>query len=117
MSEYIADTLLQKQDIQSRMRCSGAIAARIEDIFTTVERLVEAVESDRELTSYEGIGPTTALVIEEWWSNRYKRERQVDKCTVEWTSDKAATIKFHHSWAVAITEEPGDEIELTEANR
>ena len=115
MREDIADyTLLRKHGVRARMKCSGSMAARIEDIFVTVEQLVKAIESDRKLTSYEGVGPTTAVVIENWWVNRFERERQVDSSTVERTSSQAATIKFHQSWSGAIGEEPTDE---TEAER
>ena len=112
MSEdFAGDTLLRKQGVRSRMRCSGAMAARITDTFVTVEQLVEAVESDRELTSYDGVGTMTAVVIEEWWANRFERERHVDNSTVEQTSSQTATIHFHQSWGDAIGEEPTVETE------
>jgi hypothetical protein len=105
------DTLLTQTDIQKRMNCHGRTADRIETAFVTVEKLVEATESDEDLTEYPGIGPKTEPVIEEWWDNRFERERQMDASSVERTGAKTATIHLHQSWADAIgmeTEDSGE---------
>lgn len=102
MTDISEHTFLRKPGIRKRMRCRGQIAHRIEDTFVTVEQLVEAVESDQPLTEYDGIGPSTAEVIEEWWANRYEREEQMTSSSVERTSSKSATIHFHNSWADAL---------------
>jgi Holliday junction resolvasome RuvABC DNA-binding subunit len=86
------------------MRCSGQAAHRIEETFVTAEQLVEAVESDKELTDYDGIGPKTAEIIEDWWENRFEREENMDSSSVERTSSKSATIHFHSSWSDALGE-------------
>lgn len=91
-------TFLRQRGIRKRMRCSGQAASRIEETFVTAEQLVEAVQSDQPLTEYDGIGPKTAEVIEEWWENRFEREEAMDGGSVERTGAKTATIHFHSSW-------------------
>jgi len=95
-------TFLRKNGIRQRMHCDGQTAARIEDVFVTVEQLVDAVESDEPLTDRDGIGPKTADVIEEWWESRFEREEQMDSGTFERTGAKTATIHIHTSWADAL---------------
>jgi len=90
------------------MQCSGQVAARIEDTFVTAEQLVEAVQSGQPLTEYDGVGPKTAEVIEEWWENRFKREEAMDSGKVERTGSKTATIHFHNSWEDAIRTEESE---------
>ncbi|WP_090312478.1 helix-hairpin-helix domain-containing protein [Natronorubrum texcoconense] len=107
-SNYATDTLLRKGGIQQRMRCSGAVAHNIEDAFTTVEKLLEAVESDDPLTDVDGIGPKTAEVIEDWYENRRTRERKANSATVDRTSSKSLSISFHNSWADALGIEESD---------
>jgi len=96
------DTLLRKGGIQQRMRCKGPVAHNIEEAFVTVEKLVEAVESDEALTNIDGIGPKTAEVIEDWWENREEREEKASRSTVKRTSSKSLSISFHKSWADAL---------------
>ena len=90
--------MLRKKGIENRMNCSGRTATRIEETFVTASQLLEAVESNDPLTDIDGIGPATALTIEEWYDNRFEREEQVGDSTVERTSSKSATIHFHQSW-------------------
>jgi len=101
-------SLLRKRGIRKRMHCSAQAASRIEDTFVTAEQLVEAVQSDQPLTEYDGIGPKTAEVIEEWWEHRFKREEAMDSGEVERTGSKTATIHFHNSWEDAIKIEGGE---------
>lgn len=96
------DTLLRKGGIQQRMRCTGSVAANIESAFTTVEKMVDAVESDDPLTEVDGIGPKTAEVIMEWYENRAERERKASETTVKRTSSKSMSISFHNSWEDAL---------------
>jgi len=91
------------------MHCSGQVANRIKDIFVTVEQLVEAVQSDKSLTEYDGVGPKTDEVIKEWWENRFKREEAMDSGEVKRTGSNSATIYFHSSWEDAIRTENNDE--------
>ncbi len=102
------DTLLRKGDIQQRMNCNGSIAHNIEDAFTTVEKLVEAVESEAPLTDVGGIGPKTAEVIEDWYEHREEREERARSSTVKRTSSKSLTITFHNSWADSLGLEESD---------
>jgi ERCC4-type nuclease len=109
MSDAETDTtILRKRGIRKRMQCSGQAAKRIEDTFVTVEQLVDAVLSETELTGYDGIGPKTAEVIEDWWENRFEREERMGSSSVERTSSKSATIHFHTSWSSAIERSGGD---------
>jgi len=96
------DTLLRKGAIQQRMRCTGSVAANIESAFTTVEKLVAAVESDDPLTEVDGIGPKTAATIMDWYENREERERAASETTVTPTSSTSMTISFHGSWEDAL---------------
>ena len=96
------DTLLTQGAIQQRMRCTGSVAANIESTFTTVEKLVDAVESDDPLTDVNGIGPATAETIMEWYENRADRERAANETTVTPTSSKSMRISFHGSWEDAL---------------
>lgn len=96
------DTLLRKGGIQQRMRCTGSVAANIESTFTTVEKLLEAVESDAPLTDVDGIGPKTAETIMDWYENREERERAASETTVKRTSSKSMSITFHNSWEDAL---------------
>jgi hypothetical protein len=84
------------------MQCKSQVATRIENIFVTVERLVDAIESDTPLTEHQGVGPATADVITHWWENRFEREEQIDDSSVERTGAKTATIHFHKSWSTAL---------------
>jgi len=84
------------------MRCKGATAKRIEDAFTTVGQLVVAVESDNPLTDYNGIGPKTAEVIEDWWENRFEIEEKMESGEFVRTGEKTGTIHFYKSWSDAI---------------
>lgn len=102
-TEQISDhTFLRKGGVRKRMRCSGQTATRIEDTFVTAEQLVDAVESDEPLTDIDGIGPSTAETIEEWWEDRFEREEKMGSGSVERTGAKSATIHFHNSWADAL---------------
>jgi len=87
------------------MRCSGQIASQIENAFVTVDQLVGAVQSDDPLTEYDGIGPKTAEVIEDWWETRFEREEMMDGASVERTGAKTATIHNIRSWVGAIQRE------------
>lgn len=93
---------LRKRGIQMRMRCKPQVARQIEDAFVTVGQLVEAVESGKELTEYDGVGPATAAAIEEWWSERFEREESASPGTVEVTGKRSANIHFLPSWEGAI---------------
>jgi hypothetical protein len=97
-----SDTLLRKRGIRMRMQCSGQVAHQIEDTFVSVERLVEAIESDQPLTENEGVGPKTAEIIEDWWDNRFEREEKMDSSSVERTSSNTAKIHLHTSWSESI---------------
>jgi len=97
-TEESTTVLLRKKGIQERMQCSGRTAARIEETFVTVGQLLDAVESGEELTEIDGIGPATALTIEEWYENRFEREENMGESTVERTGSGSATIHFHQSW-------------------
>lgn len=99
MSDY---TLLRQPGIRKRLQCNGQTAHRIEDTFVTVEQLVEAVRSDQDLTDYDGIGPKTAEVIDDWWDRRFEREEKMDSGSVERTGAKTVMIHFHNSWSDAI---------------
>lgn len=101
-------TLLRKRGIRKRMQCSGQVASQIEDAFVTVEQLVDAIESDEELTERDGIGPKTGETIEEWWENRFEREEKMTAGDFERTGAKTATIHFHNSWSKAIGERSVD---------
>lgn len=101
-------TWMTPSAIRERMDCSGSMARRIEDTFVTVEQLVDAVEADEDLTSIDGVGPATALTIEEWFENREQREREAKTATVERTSSKSLTIKNNGDWSDALG------IEITE---
>lgn len=96
------DTLLQQAAIRQRMRCSGSVAHNIEEAFVTVERLLEAVESEDALTVTDGIGPKTAEVVEDWYENRAEREAHASDSTVKRTSGSSLTISFHQSWEDAL---------------
>lgn len=91
-------TVLKKQGIKKRMRCSSQAASRIEDTFVTAEQLVEAVLSEQPLTENDGIGAKTAEVIEEWWENRFEREEEMGSSSLERTGAKTASIYFHSPW-------------------
>lgn len=95
-------TFLQQRGIRKRMQCSGQVAHQIEEAFVTAEQLVEAVESDQDLTEHDGIGTKTAQIIRDWWNNRFEREEQISSGSVERTGAKTATIHFHNSWSDAI---------------
>lgn len=115
-------TFLRQRGIRKRMQCSGQVAHQIDEAFVTVEQLVEAVESDNPLTEYDGIGPTTAETIEDWWDNRFEREEQIGSSSVEETGAKTATIHFHASWSDAIGDRPEpddstEEAEIEESHR
>lgn len=103
-----SDTLLRKGGIRQRMRCTGQVAHNIEEAFVTVEKLLEAVESDDPLTEVDGIGPKTAGVIEDWYENREEREKRASSSTVTRTSSKSLSITFHNSWADALGLEEGE---------
>lgn len=89
---------LRKRGIQRRMRCKGGTAVRIENAFVTVGQMMDAIESEDDLTDVDGIGPKTAEVIEEWYEHRHVQEEKMPESTVERSSSKAATIHFHKSW-------------------
>lgn len=96
------DTLLRTGGIRQRMKCSGSVAHNIESAFTTVEKLLDAVESEEPLTDVDGIGPKTAEVIENWYEHRVEREKRARSSTVTRTSSKSLSITFHNSWADAL---------------
>lgn len=103
-----SDTLLQQKGIQRRMQCTANVASNIESAFVTVEQLVDAVESDTPLTEIDGVGPKTAETIQEWWAERFERERRMDGATMERTSTRSAMIHLHKSWADALGMEVDD---------
>jgi hypothetical protein len=112
------ETLLRTRGIRERMRCSGQVAHQIEQAFVTVEQLVAAIESDRELTDYDGIGPKTAPVIDAWWKDRFEREDAMSGNTFERTGTRTATIHIHTSWDDAIGPRPdGDMTDTAEGRR
>lgn len=92
-------TFLRKTGIRKRMRCSGSVAHNIEEAFVSVPQLIEAAGSDDPLTDYDGIGPKTAEVIEDWWEHREERERNMSSASVTKRSLNSASITFHSSWA------------------
>lgn len=96
------DTLLRKGGIQQRMNCTGSVAHNIENAFVTVEKLLEAVESDTPLTDVSGIGPKTAEVIEEWYENKEQREANANASSVKRTSNSSFSITFHQSWETSL---------------
>jgi len=96
------DTLLRQSDVRQRMRCSGVVAANIDEAFVTVEQLLKAIESDDPLTDVSGVGPKTASVLKEWYEHREDRERQANDATFKRTSGSAATITFHEDWSDAL---------------
>ena len=102
-------TFLNKRGIQRRMKCNGQTATRIESVFVTVEQLIAAVESDDPLTSIDNIGPATAETIEEWWAERYERERQMDGAEFQKTGAKTASIYNLGDWSDALDMEVEDE--------
>ncbi len=95
-------TLMKQRGIVRRMNVDGQVARIIVDTFTTVENLMEAVETYDDLTKIEGIGPKTANAIEDWWEVRYERERQITQTEVERTGNRSATIHFFNSWEDAL---------------
>lgn len=103
------DTLLRKGGIQQRMKCTASVARNIEKAFVTVEKLLEAVESDDPLTDVDGIGPKTAEVIEDWYEHREEREANASSSTVKRKSSRSLSISFHQSWedalGIEVTEE------------
>lgn len=101
-------TFLRKGGIRQRMRCSGSVAANIEKTFVTVEKLLEAVESDEPLTDVRGVGPKTAEVITEWHENREEREAKAKSATVNRTSKTTLSISFHTSWEDALGIQVGE---------
>lgn len=103
-------TWMTPSAIRERMDCSGAMARRIEDTFVAVEQLLDAVEGDEDLTSIDGVGPATAVTIEEWYENRKERECEAKTATVERTSSKSLTIKNNGDWSEALG------LEITEEN-
>lgn len=103
-------TWMTQSGIQERMMCGGATAARIEGAFVTVEQLLDAAEGDEPLTNVDGIGSSTAGVIQEWYENRENRERMASGATVERTSSKSMTIKNNGDWSDALG------IEISEEN-
>lgn len=84
------------------MRCKGQTASRIEDVFVTVEQLVDAVVADKALIEHDGIGPKTAETIEDWWDNCFEREEKMENSEFERTGAKTASIHFYQSWEDAI---------------
>lgn len=95
-------TFLDTGGIKQRMKCSGQVASTIKSTFVTAEQLLDAVESEDDLTDRDGIGPKTAGLIEEWYENREERERSVRHATMTRTSSKSATISFHRPWTDAL---------------
>jgi len=95
-------TMLNKHGVKKRMRCSNRMAARIDHAFITVEQLVDAIESDDQLTNYNGVGKKTATIINKWWEERFEREEKMSSGSVEKTGANTATIHFHSSWRSAI---------------
>lgn len=91
-------TILKKRDIKEKMRCSGQVAGIIEDTFVTVKDLLDEVESDRDLTEIDGIGPKTEDVIDSWYENRFEREKQADSGKVERHSKSSMSIYKIYSW-------------------
>lgn len=103
------DTLLNKRGVRKRMQTDGRTAARIEDVFVTAEQLVEACESDEPLTEVDGIGPSTAEVISEWWDNAEEIERKIDKGEFVRTGAQTASIYNLGDWSDALGIDTEDE--------
>lgn len=96
------DTLLNKRGVRKRMRTDGRTAARIEDVFVTAEQLVDACESEGPLTEVDGIGPSTAVVIADWWDDAEEIERKVDNGEFVRTGAKTATVYNLGDWSDAL---------------
>lgn len=76
-------TILTAPAVSARMKCSAQMAARIEDIFTTVTSLVNQVREHKEdLTEIQGVGEKTASVLKQWWENRFEIEDEVQAGSV-----------------------------------
>lgn len=97
-----SDTWLNKRGVRKRMQTNGRTAARIEDVFVTVEQLAEACESDEPLTEVDGIGPSTADTISEWWEQAEEIERKIDKGEFVRTGAKTATLYNLGDWTDAL---------------
>lgn len=108
MSDTSSATYLTQHGIQKRMQCSGQVASRIEETFVTAEQLVDAVESEKDLTDYDEIGPVTAEAIEDWWEYRFEREEKVGSGSFERTGPKTATVHIYRSWEDAIGGQRGN---------
>lgn len=102
-----SDTLLKQKGVQRRMQCDARTAARIENVFVTVERLVEACEADEPPTEVDGIGPSTAETIESWWDEAEEREEQVDATAVEHTSSRSLSVYNLGDWSDALGMDDG----------
>jgi len=95
-------TMLTKAGITARMGVHGSMAARIKRTFLTVEQLLAAIEGEEPLTEREGIGPSTADAIGEWYDRRKEIEREVDAATVTSLSRRSATITNNGDWSDAL---------------
>lgn len=93
-----------KRGIRKRMRCNGQTAARIHDVFASVEQLVEACESTKPLTEVDGIGPATAEVINDWWDERFEREQQVSEGEFVRTGARTASLYNLGDWSEVLDE-------------
>lgn len=67
-------TKLMRGATKQHLRCTGTVESTVISEFETVEGLVEAVESDRDLTDRDGIGPKTERAIMDWYDNRFERD-------------------------------------------
>lgn len=101
-------TFLSQRAVRRRMKCNGQTAAIVDDAFVTVEQLVSAVESDEPLTDIDGIGPATAETIEEWWDDRFDRERKMNNAEFVKTGTKTASIHNLGDWTDALGMEKTD---------
>lgn len=93
-------TMSESPNIPQKTRCTKTecvVATQVEKTFTTVEQLVETVESNQKLTEYDGVGPKTARAIEDWWENRFSREENVANSSFEETGKRRPlfTFKIH----------------------
>lgn len=102
------ETFLRQKGIQKRMQCNAATASRIKDAFVTAEQLVDAVESGDPLMERDGIGPSTAQTIRDWWEVRFEREKKMPSGSVKDRTKRSATIVLHSSWPDALGMEVDD---------
>lgn len=71
-------TEMKIRAVRRRMECERQTATCITETFGTVERLVREVKSDEPLTKIDSIGTKEKEAIDEWWNNRFERERKMN---------------------------------------